>query len=399
MIALIFVIVLIGATAEEFVKPLQCMNKDFDLDGYLEKQTQAAPVNQPGMELLMTTPSYPLDFVPQPVRTVMRFTSMFGAGHTWVSIQRDGKSCLQAALQGDAYDVHGCAPFSNVVKSLNNLKKCIQYRTNENPKGRWVSGTLAKLNFKSFQTSDYDRIMIRLAMLAGKDSNTWMEDNELKSIFNQEQLQRSGPMVRQCIKEALVEREDMKCYTVLMNAPGITGPTLFDHPPAPKLKPRVTTKCNVLPVCSRLAFEKLHHFQNARYDITFVQGIWKSWGIKNEKSWIMAQNGQPTVNQKCNINLNAMGPTICWNFSECAAAMLKVVCQEHPLCCPSVQVRDACKKDITSPECKVCESKSKWSSLFNNKKASNTKPTNAIKQDAPPQLISSSSLRSTPLVQ
>ena len=328
----------------DFATPRHCMNVEYQMP------TAKLPFTQP-VQLLANSVVDLMDQA-KPLNDPALFYKLVGSGHSWVAV---GARCLEQDEHALSPD---CAPFSHLIARLRAGRTCLNSALNGALDGRWMNRPSQVSNFEYYRVhSMADRIMYRLAMLANKDQPSWNSDAALTSIFSPEQLANEGlgDVLRTCLTTAHLSRSDFQCWPVLMGEPGFTGLTVFDHQGGIRSKPKVTDECPVAPVCGRLAVAKLAHFQALYFDKWLVQGWFKSLRIQNQRrNWIHPIETEEWKHRKCQLNNALLGPSLCWNFSECVPEMLKLVCAEHPACCPDPTVHQACAQDPGSSQCRLC---------------------------------------------
>lgn len=325
------------APESEYATRSSCMNVNFDMKSHL----RAMEDNEDRKIQLLANGK--LDLLTKGPKDPKWAFALFGSGHSWVNV---GHRCLD---HPGAYD---CQPFSNVTEKLNDLRTCLTKKLDVSAAGRWLNRPSQVENFEFYQVKPIDRIVYRLAILANKESSEWLTEAQLLSIFSPEQLPSLSDTLDTCLEDAIVERDDLKCWPVLMGAPGFTGLTLLDHEGDIRSPPKITDTFNVNPVCARVAIEELTHFQAVYFDKNLFNGYQRTRGIYWRSNWARTETGR-MVHRKCQRKPSFLKPTLCWNFSECVPEMLRIACSRYVDCCPDVFIHAACVADLGSPRCSV----------------------------------------------
>jgi len=111
---------------------------------------------------------------------------------------------------------------------------------------------------------------------------------------------------------------------------------------------KVESRCEVHPSCARAAAQML------TYPWAGDKKYASSWGDKI-KTWMFSKGkfDKDGFHSYC----HTQGEGYCWAYTDCIKEMMKWLCHDEATadrCCPSPFVRESCKKDVNSDNCKVC---------------------------------------------
>ena len=310
-----------------FIEPIDCVDEGFDLPSYLASQHHAerSPVR-------LWWERFPV-------------VGRAGLGHEFVSIGKEwGESCLLSP------NGVGCRPFRNVIQKFKELETCLN---DVQADGKWMKKKSVKMIYDRFKFSDVERIVNRLAMLANKFS---LEDTEEwdRAFTSMAEDSNDQQLIKQCMN--VISQDQLKCLPPLMGAPGFSGISVVEHSEHGHPDRLISHTCKIPPVCSRLAMQRLYQFQTLHFRPNYITGGADVLiQLSRRKTWVSLPDG--TIrNQGCELkNPYKKEGIVCWYFPKCTQFMMEKMCQEHEQCCPSLETHQACKKDLRSPECRVCE--------------------------------------------
>lgn len=298
-------------SVDAFIEPIECIDDGFDLPSYLDSSRVS---------------STRIWYENMPIIGIK--------GHEFISIGKGwGESCLLSP------EAAGCRPFRNVIRKFQELETCVQGIKAD---GKWMQGQSATMTFERFQYSDASRIVTRLVMLAtklGDDPDGW--DKAVAAMTTDGKGQK---VIKNCLNS--ISRNELKCYPVLMGAPGFTGVSLFEHSKHGHPTRRISKTCKIPPICSRLAVQRLYQFQTMRFQPNLiVGGADVLIQLARKKTWVDLPD--TTIrNQGCELkNQYKKNGIVCWYFAKCAQFMMEQICQEHEQCCPTPDIHEACKQE------------------------------------------------------
>ena len=314
-------------TSEAFIKPISCVDKGFDLPSYLS--TRSSP----------KSPVY-MWYEKLPV-----VGSLAGRGHEFLSIGKGwGESCL---LNPNGA---GCRPFRNVIFKFKDLEECLQ---DVKADGSWMKKKSTEMIFKRFKYSNTGRLVTRLVMLVNKFSLDDTDEWDQAAFAAMAKDPSDQERIKQCMN--VISQDELKCFPVLLGAPGYSGVSVVEHSEHGHPDRLISHTCQVPPVCSRLAMQNLYQFQALHFRKNYIgAGVDVLIHLSRKKTWVTLQDGT-LRNQGCELKHTYMkNGIVCWYFPKCVRFMMEKICQEHEQCCPTPAIHQACKQDLSSPECRVC---------------------------------------------
>lgn len=306
---------------EDFVEPIDCIDDGFDLSAYLK-------ISQSKTESPLVHFWYE------------KMYDKVGRAHQFMSVGEGwGESCLRNENGA------GCAPFKLIIEKFRQLEGCLE---NIPTDGEWMNKTTVDGHFNDVKYSDVEKLITRLAMLANKPDQDWKRSSLL------EKMTSKPDQVAKCVRE--ITRNQLKCLPVLFGAPGFDGLTLQDHHLHGKFEQHrfLSHDCQIAPVCSRLAAQRLYHFQTMFFQPNYLKGGWRSSINLNRNDIWVSVDGK-LRNQGCEIDPARFGGVLCWQYTKCARLIMSQLCSQYEQCCPSLKVHQECRQGL---KCKVCQKSS-----------------------------------------